>query len=218
MRIGIPPHSYWRACRTFRREARRAGSTRPGGRRRSRRSRTRRARRTARRRPTPSSESATRDERRQEHADGDSERGADQRRHDALVPDHPAHLAARHADRPQHPELTSALEDGQDERVHHPEQADDHREPEQRVDDVEERARDPCHPGVLELSRVCTSRVREAGERALQRVRVGSGGAAVDVHEREVVPRLRNDGVEGAVEMATGPNGRAALRLVRRCL
>ena len=51
-------------------------------------------------------------------ADRDAERGADQRRDDALVPDHVPHLAARHPDRAEHAELARALEHGEDERVH----------------------------------------------------------------------------------------------------
>ena len=49
-------------------------------------------------------------ERGQEQPDGDAERGADQRGDHALVADHAAHLAAAHADRPQHPQLARALE------------------------------------------------------------------------------------------------------------
>ena len=73
----------------------------------------------------------------------DPERRADQRGDHRLVPDHPARLAPGHADRAQHPELARALEDGQDERVHDPEEADDDREPEQDVEQVESVFR-PC--------------------------------------------------------------------------
>ena len=68
----------------------------------------------------------------EEHADADPERRADQGGDDALVPDHPADLPACHADRPEHPELARPLEDREDERVDDAEQADDHRQAEQR--------------------------------------------------------------------------------------
>ena len=54
---------------------------------------------------------ALRHERREEDADDHPERGSHQRRDDALVPDHHAHLAPSHADGAQHPQLTCALED-----------------------------------------------------------------------------------------------------------
>ena len=142
-------HSYWRACRTFRREARRAGST-------AARSPAAIAASTKTRSEPygtandPLVGERLRGEQRQEHADADSERRADQGRHDALVPDHPADLAPRHPDGTQHPELTSPLEHGQDERVDHPEQAHDHGEPEQRVEDVQELAH-RREPALLEL-------------------------------------------------------------------
>ena len=78
----------------------------------------------------------------EEETDDDSQGGADQRRDDALVPDHSPRLSPRHADRTEHPQLARPLEDGQHERVHDPEQADDHRQREQHVeqaDDVVER-------------------------------------------------------------------------------
>ena len=58
----------------------------------------------------------------------DPERAADQRGDHALVADHPPHLAARHPDRAQHPELARPLEHRQHERVDDPEQADDRRD------------------------------------------------------------------------------------------
>ena len=76
-------------------------------------------------------------EHREEHADADPERRADQRGDDALVPDHAADLAARHADRPQHPELARPLEHREDERVDDAEQAHDHRQAEQRIQDLQ---------------------------------------------------------------------------------
>ena len=79
------------------------------------------------------------DHQREHDADGDPERGADQGGDDALVADHAAHLAAGHADRAQHAELAGALEDGQHERVDDPEEADDDRQGEQHVEEVEQR-------------------------------------------------------------------------------
>ncbi len=69
---------------------------------------------------------------------GNPERGADQRRHDRLVADHPARLPARHPDCAQHADLARALEHRQHERVHDPEQRDDDREPEQDVEEEQE--------------------------------------------------------------------------------
>ena len=93
---------------------------------------------------------------------------ADQRGDHALVPDHPPHLAPRHADRAQHPELTCPLEDGQHERVHDPEEADDHGEGEQHVEDVEDvvQAADLV---VDELVARLRFRVGEVLQRALER-------------------------------------------------
>ena len=76
----------------------------------------------------PSSESARVVSDGEEEADRHPERRADQRRDDALVADHPPHLAPRHADRAEHPELARPLEDRQDERVDDAEEADDHGE------------------------------------------------------------------------------------------
>jgi len=68
------------------------------------------------------------DHQREHDAERDPERGADQRRDDALVADHAPHLALRHADGAQHPQLARPLEHCQHERVHDAEEADDHRE------------------------------------------------------------------------------------------
>ena len=70
--------------------------------------------------------------------DRDPERRTEERGDHRLVPDHPARLAPGHADGAQHPDLAGALEHGQDERVHDPEEADDDREPEQDVEQREE--------------------------------------------------------------------------------
>ena len=82
----------------------------------------------------------------------DPERAADQRRDHALVTDHPPHLPAGHPDRAQHPDLTRPLEDRQDERVHDPEEADEDREREQDVEDVQHGAQ-PRDLVVDELAR-----------------------------------------------------------------
>ena len=54
-----------------------------------------------------------------------------------FVADHPAGLAAGHADRAQHAEFACPFEDGEHERVDDPEEADDDREREQDVEEVE---------------------------------------------------------------------------------
>ena len=79
-----------------------------------------------------------RHERGQEDPERQAERRADQRRDHALVPDHPPRLPPRHPDRAQHPQLAGALEDRQRERVHHAEEADDHRQREQHVEQQQE--------------------------------------------------------------------------------
>ena len=67
----------------------------------------------------------------------DSEDAADRRRDDALVSDHAPNLTARHADGAQHADLPGPLEHREHERVHDPEEADENREREQDVEDVE---------------------------------------------------------------------------------
>ena len=57
---------------------------------------------------------------------------------DRLVADHPAHLATRGADRTEHAELARALGDREHERVDDPEQRDDDRQRQQRVDERED--------------------------------------------------------------------------------
>ena len=104
----------------------------------------------------------------QEQTHGYSEHGPDQRRDDALVADHPPHLAAAHPDRPEHPELTRALQDGERQRVHDAEQRHDHGQAEEDVEDPE----DLVHPGGLvglELALRLELHVREGRERLLER-------------------------------------------------
>src|SRR3954469_11150567 len=132
-------------------------------------------------------------DRRQEHAEREPERRADQRRDDALVAHHPASLAAAHADRAQHPELTGPLEHRQDHGVHHSEQAHHDR---QREQDVEQHQRGvevllvgrDERRGRLEL-RVRVPRERPPEARA--GIAAGSG-----LHERIDVPRPREHRVE----------------------
>jgi hypothetical protein len=54
------------------------------------------------------------------------------------VTDHATHLAAAQSDRPQHAELAGALKDGQHQGVDNPEEADDDRELEQDIEQVEQ--------------------------------------------------------------------------------
>src|SRR2546421_637159 len=78
------------------------------------------------------------DQQRREHdPERDADGGADQCRDHALMSDLPPHLPPGHPDRTEHADLPCALEDREDERVHDPEQADDDRECEQHVEDVE---------------------------------------------------------------------------------
>ena len=69
----------------------------------------------------------------------DPDERADQRGDDALVADHPPRLPAGEPDRAQHPDLARPLEHGEHQRVHDPEQADDDRQREQHVEDVQDR-------------------------------------------------------------------------------
>ena len=80
-----------------------------------------------------------RDDRCQSEPDRDAQARADQRRDDALVADHAAHLPARHADRAQRAELAGALERREHQRVDDAEQAHDDGEREQDVEDRQQR-------------------------------------------------------------------------------
>ena len=84
----------------------------------------------------------------EEDAERESEGGADESGDDALVADHPPHLASGHADCAQHAELAGAFEDGEHECVDDPEQADDDRECEQDVEEIERVAGDRSLKGV----------------------------------------------------------------------
>src|SRR5919197_5278226 len=137
-----------------------------------------------------------RHERRQEEPERQPEPSPDQRRDHALVPDHPPDLAARHPDRPQHPELARPLEDREHERVHHPEQAHDHGQGQQHVEELEQlvdAVRAIRHPVVTrpELD------VRETRQRLPQPRPRRVAGTAPHVHEREQVLRPREARVEG---------------------
>ena len=123
------------------------------------------------------------------------DRGADQRRDDALLAHHPAHLAARHPDRAQHPDLACPLVDREDERVDHPEDAHEHRQREHHVEERDELADvgvlalDPLLAG-LEL-RVGKARDRRFQLRAVLVVRI-----AGDVRPGPAVSRTVVEGVE----------------------
>ena len=87
---------------------------------------------------TSYSESARLTSSREEDAEREPDRRADERRDDALLADHPAHLAPRHPDRAQHPDLARALVDREHERVDHPEDAHEDREREHHVQERDE--------------------------------------------------------------------------------
>ena len=78
------------------------------------------------------------DQRREDQPEDHAEDRADQRRDHRLVADHRPHLAARHPDRPQHPQLPRAFVDRERQRVGDPEQRDHDRQREQRVEEVDE--------------------------------------------------------------------------------
>ena len=146
-----------------------------------------------------------RDER-EEHADTDAERRADQRGDDALVPDHPPHLPAGHADRPQHPELARPLEDREDERVDDAEQADDHGQAEQRRRGCSASWSGP-QLARLELVPRLDLRVRERGEALLERC----AGLVIEPPSTfssvKSFTRVANERSNVASETETSPNG-----------
>ncbi len=125
----------------------------------------------------------------QEDPERQPERRADERGDDALLPDHAAGLPARHPDRPEHPDLTRPLVDREDERVDHPEDADEHGEREQDVEEGEELADvlvlalDPL------LARLDLS-VREARDRLLElRLARSDGSPATFAHVQRLCGR-----------------------------
>ena len=135
------------------------------------------------------------DEGREEDPEREPDRRADERRDDALLPDHPADLPARHPDRAEHPDLTRALVDRQNERVDHPEDADEHR---QREHDVEERE-ELVEVRVLALDPLLARlelRVGEAGDRLLELCAVRVVRLAGDVRPRPAVARAVVERVE----------------------
>ena len=101
----------------------------------------------------------------------------------------PAHLPARHPDGAEHPELARPLEHRQHERVHDPEQADDDREREQDVEEVESVSR-PCSWLFLNSALRRDLRFGERLERVRQLRRVRRRHAAVDVDEGVDVLRV----------------------------
>ena len=88
--------------------------------------------------PSPRSPERLRHEEGEQQPDGGSEQAADDGGDDALVADHPPHLAAGRADGAQQPELARALVDRQEERVGDPEQRDHDAHRQQRVEQVDE--------------------------------------------------------------------------------
>ena len=102
----------------------------------------------------------------------DPEHAAEQRGDDALVADHPPQLAAAHPDRAQHPELPRALEHRQHQRVDDPEQADDDRQRQQHVEEVQELS-SPLSWLALNWDLVWTLASGNAVERRIEPVGVG---------------------------------------------
>ena len=93
--------------------------------------------------------------------DHGADQGADHRRDQRLVADHPADLRLRGADRAQHPDLARPLVDRQDEGVDDAEEADDHRQRQQHVDQRQQLV-DPVLLLLLELLLVARLGLREA--------------------------------------------------------
>ena len=91
------------------------------------------------------------------------------------MPHHSADLTTRHADGAHHADLAGALEHGKHERIDHPEQADDDRQREQHIQQVQELVDRLLHL-VLELITRLELRVGERAEVALQ----GRGIRVVD--------------------------------------
>src|SRR5918995_6133251 len=172
-----------------------------------------------RRRQRELDEVDARDQERAEHdAEDDPQRPADQGGDHALVPDHPPHLAPRHPDRAQHPELSRALEDCEHERVHDPEEADDHRQREQHVEDVQHlvERRDLV---VDELVARLHLRVRELrAERVLECLRVRVRVVAAHLDERVEVAWRVVDAVERPARERDGAEGRPARRRIEDAL
>ena len=119
-------------------------------------------------------------------AQHEPEQRADQRRDDGLEAHDALDLAPRHADRAQHPELARALEDRQRERVDDPEQRDDDRQRQQRVDEVQQLV-DLARLLLLDLLAIVRLVVGEARrERAVDRRCASRGvGARLVAQEDE---------------------------------
>ena len=147
-----------------------------------------------------------RHERRQEDPEREPERRADQRGDDALVADHASRLPLRHPDRAQHSQLPRSLEDRQRERVHHPEEADDHGEGEQDVEEQQELL-DLLILLVDPLGARLEARVREAVECALD-IRPRRRAAGSRIEEREAVARALVELVERLLRDARRPEQR----------
>ena len=157
------------------------------------------------------------DERGEEDPEREPERCADERRDDALLPDHATHLAARHPDRAQHADLARALVDREDERVDHPEDAHEDGEREHHVEERDELvevrvlALDPLLAS-LELG------VGEAGDGRFHLRAVLVGRLAGDVRPRPAVARTVVERVEqlGRDVHALDRAGRTRRRRQRR--
>ena len=130
------------------------------------------------------------EERAEDDSEHDPEDAADERRDHALVADHPPHLPARHPDRAQHPDLARPLEHRQHERVDDPEQADDHGQREQHVEDVEDRVQPEIWLS-MNSSRVATFAFGNSVSVCSSAACVRVGLAALGAHERVEVARLR---------------------------
>ena len=127
------------------------------------------------------------------------------------MPDHPPSLSPRHPDRAQHPQLTRPFEHGQHERVHDPEQADDHGQRQQHVEQAEDVVQRLLEVR-LELRGGLDLRVRETRRRRLERLRVRVAHAAARVEEGHLVLGVDVVRVEERVRDRHRSERRSALR------
>ena len=125
----------------------------------------------------------------------------------ALVADHAPHLAARHADRAQHPELAGALEGREHERVDDAEQGDDHGQRQQHVEDGQQLV---DAAGLLLDVGVLGEHlgVREGVDRPLQR-RGAAVGALTNV--RRSLASVEAPAAYAGVQIVIGPRPSASI-------
>jgi hypothetical protein len=128
-------------------------------------------------------------------ADDDPDDGAEDRQDDCFGPDHRPDLAPLHADRPEQADLAGALEHREHERVHDPDQRDEHGQGEQGVDQPEDLV-DAGRLGLVELSPGLDLQVRIGGQGAGDGL--VRGAAAVGAQQQRGQTRVAEVGQEEA--------------------